>query len=89
MVTIYNNGVKCHQLPSLLAITDELLFVKDLEQNPYKALFFTQYGTALENISLVHTALMDTMQCVDHIDACLCRCTAYNTPGYYGSLKEY
>lgn len=40
MVTIYNNDVKCHQLPSLLAITDELLFVKDLGQNPYKALFF-------------------------------------------------
>lgn len=39
MVTIYNNDVKCHQLPSLLAITDEL-FVKDLGQNPYKALFF-------------------------------------------------
>lgn len=41
MVTIYNNGVKCHQLPSLSAITDEMLFVKDLGQNPYKALFFT------------------------------------------------
>lgn len=69
MVTIYNNGIKCHQLPSLLAITDELLFVKDLGKNPYKALFFTQYGTDLENISLVHTALMNTMQCVEHIDA--------------------
>lgn len=88
MVTIYNNGVKCYQLLSLSAITDELLFVKDLGQNPYKALFFTQYGTDLENISLVHMTLWETMQCVNHIDACLCTCTAYNTPGFYGSLRE-
>lgn len=57
MVTIYNNDVKCHQLPSLLAITDELLFVKDLGQNSYKALFFSHSMVQILKIFLWITQL--------------------------------